>query len=104
MNSLIQLHTIWAERATLHGHFSRNLPPVLTIDPGESVRFQCLDSNWGLEPYNGIDIHRREFSGRDALLDNGHALTGPVYISGAKPGMTLAVRVDAIEVGQWGTT
>jgi acetamidase/formamidase len=98
------LHTINAERATLHGHFSRDLPPVLTIDPGDSVRFQCLDSNWGLEPYNGIDIQRREFPGRDSALDDGHALTGPVYIRGAKPGMTLAVRVDAIEVGQWGTT
>jgi acetamidase/formamidase len=98
------LHELKAERAALHGHFSRDLPPVLTIQPGDSVRFQCLDSGWGLEPHNGVDIHRREFEGRDPVLDDGHALTGPVYISGAKPGMTLAVRVDAIKVGQWGTT
>ncbi|MCC6615841.1 MAG: acetamidase/formamidase family protein [Anaerolineae bacterium] len=97
-------HVLNAERRTLHGHFSRDLPPVLTIDPGDTVRFQCLDVGWGLEPHNGIDGNRREFPGRDPVLDDGHALTGPVFIRGAKPGNTLVVRVDAIEVGQWGTT
>src|SRR5579872_7209996 len=98
------MHRLNAERATLHGHFSRDLAPVLTIEPGDSVRFQCLDSGWGQEPHNGIDIHRREFPHRDPVLDNGHTLTGPIAIRGAMPGMTLAVRIDAIEVGQWGTT
>jgi acetamidase/formamidase len=98
------LHTIDAERRTLHGHFSPDLPPVLTIDPGDTVRFQCLDSGWGMEPHNGIDPHRREFPGRERPLDRGHALTGPVAIRGAKPGMTLAVRIDTLQVGQWGST
>lgn len=97
-------YALKAERATLHGHFSRDLPPALTIDPGDSVSFECLDAEWGLEPYNGIDPHRREFPGRDPVLDEGHALTGPVYIRGAQPGMTLAVRVDAIQVGAYGVT
>lgn len=96
-------HELKAERATLHGHFSRNLPPVLTIDPGDTVRFQCLDSGWGLEPHNGINMERLEVE-HDPILDDGHALTGPVAIRGAKAGQTLAVRIDALEVGQWGTT
>ena len=33
------IHELPLERASLHGHFSRDLPPVLTIDPGDSVRF-----------------------------------------------------------------
>lgn len=98
------IHTLNPDRATLHGHFSRDLRPVLTIDPGDTVRFRCLDASWGLEPYNGLTPDRREFAGRDPLLDNGHALTGPVAIRGAQPGMTLAVRVDTIQVGQWGAT
>jgi acetamidase/formamidase len=97
------LHELKAERATLHGHFSRDLSPVLTIDPGDSVRFQCLDSGWGLEPHNGINMQRREVE-RDLGLDNGHALTGPVAIRGAQAGLTLAVHVHALEVGAWGTT
>lgn len=77
---------------------------MLTIDPGDTVRFQCLDAGWGLEPHNGVTYERKEFPGRDPSLDSGHALTGPIAIRGAKPGMTLAVRIDAIQVGQWGTT
>ena len=49
----MSLYELKAERATLHGHFSRDLPPVLTIDPGDSVRFQCLDALWGSGPYDG---------------------------------------------------
>ena len=98
------LHELKAERATLHGHFSREMPPVLTINPGDTVRFQCLDSGWGLEPHNGINMQRRELERRNPTLDTGHALTGPVAIRGAKAGLTLAVQIETIEVGGWGTT
>ncbi len=101
---MMATYDLKAERATLHGHFSPELPPVLTIDPGDSVIFQCLDSGWGLEPNNGLSPKRRTLEGRHPELDDGHALTGPVFIRGAKPGMTLAVRINEIQVGQWGTT
>jgi acetamidase/formamidase len=91
-------HTLTAERPNLHGHFSCDLAPVLTIDPGDSVHFQCLDAEWGLEPHNGIDRNRCEVKGRDPVLDNGHALTGPVAIRGANPGMTLEVKINEIRV------
>ena len=97
-------HEIKAERTALHGHFSRDLPPILTIDPGDTVRFQCVDSGWGLEPHNGFNMERRELEPRDPILDGGHALTGPVAIRGAKAGLTLAIHIDALKVGQWGTT
>ncbi len=98
------LHVLRPDRSTLHGHFSRDLAPVLEIDPGDTVRFQCLDAAWGMEPHNGKNMDRRFFPDRDPVLDTGHALTGPVFVRGAKPGMTLAVRVDALEVGDWGWT
>ncbi len=37
------------ERRTLHGHFSVDLEPVVTIEPGDSIVFATLDSSWGLE-------------------------------------------------------
>ena len=33
------LHEIPLERRTLHGHFSRDLAPVLTVDSGDSIAF-----------------------------------------------------------------
>jgi acetamidase/formamidase len=88
-------HEIPLERRTLHGHFSRDLEPVLTVDPGDSIGFACLDTSWHVSP-------GRRFEPRDDVLDAGHALTGPVAVRGARAGDTLVVSVDRIVVGTWG--
>ena len=89
------LHEIPLERRTLHGHFSRDLEPVLTVDPGDTIEFSCLDTSWHVSPGT-------RFEPRHETLDAGHALTGPVAVRGARVGHTLEVRVDRIEVGSWG--
>ena len=33
----------------------------------------------------------------------GHALTGPIAVRGARPGLTLEVRIDALVPDCWGT-
>ncbi len=90
------------ERRTLHGHFSRDLPPIVEVASGDTVRFTMLDCGWGLEPRDGGGEPRRQFEPRDRILDAGHALCGPVTIRGAMPGMTLEVRVGEILTGSWG--
>lgn len=97
-------YTIEPERATLRGKFSREFPPVLTIDSGDMVRFRTLDSGWGLEPDKAPGIPRRKFEPFIEGEDNGHALCGPVAIRGAQPGMTLEVQIGAIRPGAWGGT
>jgi acetamidase/formamidase len=91
------IHELPLERRTLHGHFSSGLEPVLTVDPGDSVAFAALDSGWNVEP-------GRKFEPRDAELDSGHALVGPVEVRGAAAGGTLAVRIDEVRVGAYGYT
>ena len=34
------IHEIPLERRTLHGHFSRDLEPILTIDSGDSIALE----------------------------------------------------------------
>ncbi|MEO8288718.1 MAG: acetamidase/formamidase family protein [Chloroflexota bacterium] len=97
-------YNIEPERKTLHGHFSPDLPPVLTIDPGDTVTYRTLDASWGLEPMAGHNIPRKKFEPRDPLLDQGHALCGPIEIRGARPGMTLGVRIDEVRPGSYGWT
>ena len=89
------LHELPLERRTLHGHFSRDLEPVVTIDPGDTIAFACLDAGWHTAP-------GELFEPRDPELDAGHALVGPVEVRGARAGETLEVRIDAVRPGGWG--
>jgi len=91
----VALHEIPLERRTLHGHFSRDLPPVLSIDSGDTVAFSCLSSGWFSAP-------GEEFEPRDPELDDGHALVGPVEVRESKPGQVLEVAIERIAVGSWG--
>lgn len=88
----------------LQGRFSRDIPPALTIDPGDTVEFRTLDAGGHLEPRtpDREKVVPRALEGRPD--SSGHCLSGPIAIRGAKPGMTLAVHVEEIEVGSWGFT
>ncbi len=91
------IHEVPLERRTLHGHFSAELDPVLTIDPGDTIAFSCPNAGWYLPS-------GQPFEPRDAELDAGHALIGPVEVRGAMAGGVLEVRIDRIDVGPFGVT
>lgn len=95
-------YTINPERSTLHGHFSRDLPPTLTIESGDTVVYSTLEAGWHLTEDSTPTKEPPKFEPRDEKLDNGHALCGPVYIKGAKPGMVLEVRIKDVQTGTWG--
>jgi len=96
-------YTIEPERRTLHGHFSREFEPILTIDSGDTVRYRTLDAGWGLDVAVADGEERPKFEPRTED-DEGHALCGPIAIRGAKPGMTLAVHINDLRVGTYGWT
>jgi acetamidase/formamidase len=98
------LHEIPLERRTLHGHFSRELEPVVEIASGDVIRFSTLDAGWGLEPPRADGSERRRFEPLDPELDAGHALIGPVAVRNARAGMTLEVRIETVRVGPYGLT
>ena len=77
-------HELPLDASVLHGHFSRELEPVLTVDPGDSVRFSTPNAGW--------DVGRDEpFESRNTELDTGHALAGPIEVRGARAGQVLVV-------------
>lgn len=91
------LHEIPLERRTLHGYFSPDLDPVLTVASGDSIALSCPNAGWWLD-------RETRFDGRDAELDRGHALIGPVEVEGARAGQVLEVRIVSVVVGDWGVT
>jgi acetamidase/formamidase len=98
------LHEIPLERRTLHGHFSRELEPVVEIASGDVIGFSTLDAGWGLEPPRADGSERRRFEPLEPELDAGHPLIGPVTMRNARAGMTLEVRIEAVRVGPYGLT
>ena len=60
------VHRLPFERATLHGHFSRDLLPVLRIADGDTVHFTTFDPSWRYDPLRGI---RDPDFARDPELD-----------------------------------
>ena len=91
------VHEVPMEPKLLHGFFSRELEPVLEVDPGDSVRISVPNAGWEVRP-------QERFEARSAEHYDGHALAGPIEVRGAKAGQTLAVRVDEVEPGDWGVT
>jgi acetamidase/formamidase len=93
-------HHLEPEERTLHGVFSRDRTPVLTIDSGDTVVLRTLDSGWHLERPAAPGEPGRRVEPRGP----GHALCGPIFVRGAEPGMTLEVRVGQLRPGSWGQT
>jgi acetamidase/formamidase len=97
-------HVLEPERATLHGQFSRDLAPALTVASGDIVRCRTLDVSWGLEARHSDGTPRATFEPRQAPRDAGPCLLGPIAIYDAKPGHVLEIHVEAIVPGVYGWT
>lgn len=100
------LHTLLPDARTLHGAFSREIAPILTIAAGDTVRVRTLDADWNLEPRTSTRYAEKppQFEPRPVGQENGHALTGPIAIDGAEVGMTLGVQIGDVRPGAYGFT
>ena len=100
------IHTfkITAEEAH-HGWLESTIPPVLTINDGDTVIFNTLTL---FEGNVRSDMTFEELmAARDALMARSntvYALTGPFYITGAEPGDVLEIRINRIVPAAWGAT
>lgn len=97
------VHYIPQDRRTLHGHFSNKLEPIIEIDDGDTVIGNVMDGDWHLsKPPHPNSFSGNFFAPKDAELDSGHALIGPIYIKGADPGSVLSVQVNRLIPANWG--
>ena len=96
------MHSIELGPETLRGYFSREVAPTVTIDSGDSVSCQTLDAGWGALRQADPFVPPVAFEPRDTARDYAHALTGPIAVRGARPGMTLEIRFRTIRLSNWG--
>jgi acetamidase/formamidase len=100
----MELHRLKPDSSTLHGTFSLNRPPVLHIHSGDMIEGATLDAGWGIEAPRLDGLPRQRHPLPQNQVERGHALIGPVWIEGAKSGMTLIVHVETLILGPHGFT
>ena len=81
--------------------FSRDLPPALTVDPGDTIVLRSLNASGHLQPQTFPGEKMPTMAGKRR---SGHCLTGPIAVHGAVPGEVLAVRFLALRPESWGYT
>ncbi len=101
-------HRLDPSPATVHwGHFDAAIPPVLTIESGDTVTMTSVSGAPDQLPdaasgYTVAAALREIHAGAERKLGP-HICTGPVAIRGAKAGDTLEVRIKAVGLNDdWG--
>lgn len=93
-------HKILATRENIHGILDASIPPALIVKSGDKIVIEMLDPDWRIKrPTNLLES---EFLPRTKGYDDGHALTGPIYVEGAKPGKALKIEFGNIITADWG--
>jgi acetamidase/formamidase len=91
--------THYLDDSSTHNFWDNSFPPRIHIENGDTVVFECREGTGGLitQDSRSEDISKID---RSHL----HALTGPVYVNGAKPGDALEIEVCKFEHKGWGYT
>lgn len=98
------IHTLEPTKKTLHGAFSPDRPAILEIESGDTIVASVPDAGWGKEAPHLDGTPHATYPKPQSPEQDGHALIGPIAIKGAQPGMTLAVHIEEIVVGDYGYT
>jgi len=100
-----QTHELKASPTTVHrSFFDAALPPVLTIDSGDSVRLETASGNPRYFESLGVPKEKipaelyAVFEGVEGSGRGDHTLNGPIAVRGAQPGDTLEIRIKSVDV------
>ncbi len=98
-------HSLEPVIENLHGSWSAERTPILTVDPGDTIIARTRSAGWEQGPPERTDALPRQIKKADRMdpeNDVGCCLLGPIAIRGAKPGMVLKVEIQEIVVGEFG--
>ena len=89
---------------TIHKHqhhfgWDNSIDPVLSVDPGETVEVETIDSSGGQLNASSTLADLKSLS-----FDRVNPVTGPIHIKGAEPGDTVAVTFLDFKPSGWGWT
>lgn len=101
-------HHVAATPETIRfGIFDALIPPVLTVESGDSVTLECLSGGLEVMPADIVQFPippaLRAIHDANLVRIGTHMTTGPVAVRGAEPGDMLEVRIESVEpASDWG--
>lgn len=97
---IVTKHHLQSSPDTVTNFFSRDLPPVLSVEAGDQVTIDTYDVLGHLKHFENSNSGVQRLTG-----DNpGLTVAGPIEVRGAEPGMMLAVQVTDLKPDDWGWT
>jgi acetamidase/formamidase len=90
--------THYLDSSIAHYNWDNSRPPRLEIASGDTVIFEVRGG--------GDNYFNRQSTAQDVLgrQSKGHALNGPIYVQGARPGDVLQIEIQELEPWDWGYT
>ena len=98
-----RLHVVPLTKETVRlGVFDATLPPILTIEFGDQVRFPDTWSHFLNEMQPGVPIARLAALGAANPRRGPHSIIGPIAVKDAAPGDVLEIRCRRLRPFAWG--
>jgi acetamidase/formamidase len=98
-----RVHVVDSNKETVRlGVFDANLPPILTIDSGDSVSFPNTWSHFLNELQPGVPISRLAELRTSNPGRGPHSIIGPIAVRGAEPGDVVEIRYRRLQPVNWG--
>ena len=100
-----RMHVVPSTKETVQlGVYDANLPPILTIDSGDSISFPDTWSHFLNELQPGVPIDTLARLRMDNPGRGPQSIIGPIAVNNAEPGDVLEVRHKRIRPFEWGAT
>jgi acetamidase/formamidase len=98
-----KVHVVESNNQTVHlGVYDTNLPPILTIESGDTISYPNTWSHFLNKMEPGVPIDTLAQIRKDNPGKGPHSIIGPVAVKGAEPGDVLEIRYKRIKPVKWG--
>ena len=97
------VHVVESNKDTVHlGVYDTNLPPIITIDSGDTISYPNTWSHFLNQMEPGVSVDKLAQWRKDNPGKGPHSIIGPVAVNGAEPGDVLEVRYKRLQPDNWG--
>src|SRR5438477_6989268 len=98
-----RVHTVESTKETVRlGVFDATLPPILTIDSGDTISFPNTWSHFMNELQPGVPIGRLAELRTSNPGRGPHSIIGPIAVKDAEPGDVIEIRYKRLHPANWG--